>query len=224
MRSLGGGGFLLDWNLQTNLEGLWAAAGGTIFGGGCHGESHTTGRYAGRHAAAYAKTAREPVPDEKQIDAEKERAYHAVGQGRGNYGWKEINAAIVRIMTDYCGQYKNELTLNLGLRLLNELRTTELASAYASNPHELGRLLECHALIDMGELVLKSSLARQASSPILDFYRLDYPELDPPEWDILLPIRQENSQAKSRMLPKDFHLRAPYEDSLEANYRKYSGV
>jgi hypothetical protein len=41
-------------------------------------------------------------------------------------------------MQDYCGKYKSELTLNLGLRLLSELKETELASAYASNPHELG--------------------------------------------------------------------------------------
>jgi succinate dehydrogenase/fumarate reductase flavoprotein subunit len=223
-RSHGGGGFLLDWELRTNLEGLWAAAGGTIFGGGCHGESHTTGRYAGRHAAAYAKTAREPEPDRAQIEREREKAYTATGQGKGNPGWKEINAAIARIMTDYCGKYKNELTLNLGLRLLNELRTTELASAYASNPHELGRLLECHALIDVGELVLKASLERKASNTILDFYRLDYPTLDPPEWDVLLPIRQQDGRVKSRKLPKDFHLRAPYAGTLEENYRRYSGV
>ncbi len=220
----GGGSYLLDWELRTSLEGLWAAAGGTIFGGGCHGESHTTGRYAGRHAAAYAKTAREPVPGKNQVEAEKERAYCAIGQNKDNNGWKEINAAIARIMRDYCGKYKNETTLNLGLRLLNELRTTELASAYASNPHELGRLLECHALIDVGEMVMKASLERKASNTILDFHRLDYPEMDPPEWEVLLPIHQEDSKAKVRRLPLDFHLKAPYAGTLEENYKKYAGV
>ena len=82
VRSPGGGGFLLDWNLRTNLEGLYAAAGGTIYGGGCHGESHTTGRYAGRHAAEYARTAPEPVADKRQIEAEKERAYGATRQSK----------------------------------------------------------------------------------------------------------------------------------------------
>jgi succinate dehydrogenase/fumarate reductase flavoprotein subunit len=221
VRGLGGGGLLVDWSLRTSLEGLYAAAGGTIYGGGCHGESHTTGRYAGRHAADYAKSAPEPVPDDKQIKAEKERAYSATQQSQGGNGWKEINVAIARIMRDYCGQYKNETTLNLGLRLLKELRETELASAYASNPHELGRLLECQALIDVGELVMQASLARQASNSILDFHRLDYPEIDPPDWNKLLPIRQENDVVKVRELPLDFHLRAPYAYDYEENFKKY---
>jgi succinate dehydrogenase/fumarate reductase flavoprotein subunit len=224
VRGLGGGGFLVDWNLQTSLEGLYAAAGGTIYGGGCHGESHTTGRYAGRHAAEYAKNAPEPTADKKQIEAEKARAYTATKQSKGGNGWKEINVAIARIMRDYCASHKNETTLNLGLRLLKELRENELASACASNPHELGRLLECQSLIDVGELVMKASLARKASNSMLDFHRLDYPEMDPSDWNKLLPIRQENGEAKTRDLPLDFHLKAPYAADYEENYRRYSGI
>jgi succinate dehydrogenase/fumarate reductase flavoprotein subunit len=224
VRGLGGGGFLTDWDLRTNLEGLYAAAGSTIFGGGCHGESHTTGRYAGRHAAEYAKTSPEPVADRNQVEAEKEHAYTATRQSKEGNGWKEINAAIARIMRDYCGQYKNGLTLNLGLRLLNELKTTELAAAYASNPHELGRLLECQALISVGEMVIKASLERKASNSILDFHRLDYPEMNPPEWNKLLPIRQENNKVKVRELPFDFHLRSPNAPTYEENYKLHCGI
>ncbi len=224
IRSLGGGGFLVNWNLRTSLEGLYIGAGGNLFGGGCHGESHTTGRYAGRHAAEYAKTAPEPVADRNQIEAEKARAYSATRQSKEGNGWKEINAAIARIMRDYCGRHKNEQTLNLGLRLLNELKTTELASAYASNPHELGRLLECHALISVGEIVMKASLERKASNSILDFHRLDYPEMDPPEWNKLLPTKQVDGKVEVRELPLDFHLKPPYASSYEENYQRHSGV
>ena len=219
VRGLGGGGLLVDWDLRTNLEGLYAAAGSNIYGGGCHGESHTTGRYAGGKAAGYAKTAPEPVIDRKQVEAEKKRAYHAVRQSGSGIGWKEINAAIARIMRDYCGQHKNETTLNLGLRLLNELRETELADAYASNPHELGRLLECYALINVGELVMKASLERRASSSIIDFHRLDYPEMDPLEWNKLLPVRQEGGKVQVRELPLDFHVQPPNAPTLEENYQ-----
>jgi succinate dehydrogenase/fumarate reductase flavoprotein subunit len=222
MRAMGGGAFLTDWDLRTNLEGLYVGAGGNLYGGGCHGESHTTGRYAGKHAAAYAKTAPEPEIDKTQIDAQRDIAYSATRQSREGNGWKEINGAIARIMRDYCGRYKNEATLNLGLRLLNELKTTELASAYASNPHELGRLLECHSLISVGELVFKASLARKASLSGMDFIRLDYPAMDPPEWNKLLPIRQENGKAVTRDLPLDFFLKAPYASSYEDNYQKHT--
>src|SRR4030042_225666 len=84
-------------------------------------------------------------------------------------------------------------------------------------------LVECHSLIDVGELVLKASLSRKASNSILDFHRLDYPEMDPPGWNRLLPIRQENNEVKVRGLPLDFHLKEPYASDYEDNYRRYSG-
>lgn len=221
LRSLAGGGFLVDWDLKTSLEGLYAAGGSPVFGSGCHGESHTTGRYTGRKAAAYAKAAAEPAVDPKQVQAQKVRAYRPVKQGRNGVGWKELNCAIARVMQDYCGKYKNEITLNSGLRLLNELKENEAAGAYASNPHELGRTLECFSLITLGELVMQASLRRKCSSLYLDFYRLDYPQMDPPEWEKLLPIRQEDDEVKARELPLDFHLLPPYAPSYEENYERH---
>jgi succinate dehydrogenase/fumarate reductase flavoprotein subunit len=222
MRSMGGGSFLTDWDLRSNLEGLYIGAGGNLFGGGCHGESHTTGRYAGKHAAAYAKTAPEPIADKNQVDKEREAAYHGTRQSKEGNGWKEINGAIARVMRDYCGRYKNETTLNLGLRLLNELKTTEFDSAYASNPHELGRLLECKSLITVGEIVFNASLARKACFTGMDFIRLDYPQVDPPEWNKLLPIHQENGKPVTRQVPLDFYLSSPNAGSLEENYKKHA--
>jgi succinate dehydrogenase/fumarate reductase flavoprotein subunit len=219
-----GGSYLVDWNLKTSLEGLYAASSSTAYGGGCHGESHTTGRYAGRKAAEYSRTAPEPVADRSQIEAEKDRVYRSLHQDKDGIGWKEINAAVARVMQDYCGQYKNELTLNMGLRLLQELKKTELEAAYASNPHELGRLLECTALIDVGEAIMKASLARKASNSILDFHRLDHAEMDPPEWNKLLPIRQVDGKAKTRELPLDYFLRPPFAGTYEENYAAHAGL
>jgi succinate dehydrogenase/fumarate reductase flavoprotein subunit len=214
----------VDWDLRTSLEGLYAAGGAPLFGGGCHGESHTTGRYAGRKAAAYAKTASAPVAEGHQIEAEKTRAYAPLKQDRDGIGWKEINYAIARIMQDYCGQYKNELTLKGGLRLFRELREMELAEAYASNPHELGRLLECSSLISVGEMVMQASLARKASSLYLDFHRLDYPDMDPPEWQKLLPIKQVEDQIEVRDLSFNHHLESPNASTYEENYQNHCGL
>ena len=160
----------------------------------------------------------------RQVEAEKSRAYDALKQDKGGNGWKEINAAIARIMRDYCGQYKTEQTLKLGLRLLNELKTTELASAYASNPHELGRLLECHAIISVGELAMKSSLERKASNSILDFHRLDYPEMDPPECNKFITLKLEKNMPKTGELPFRYWLQAPYASSYEENYQEHCSL
>ncbi|MCX8033636.1 MAG: FAD-binding protein [Thermoleophilia bacterium] len=214
----GSGKFWVDWDLRTSLEGLYAASSATAYGGGCHGESHTTGRYAGRKAAQYAKSASLGEIASDQVEGERARVYAAVKRGSKGLGWKEVNAAIARVMQDYCGEYKNEQTLREGLWLLNELRNTELAEAGASNPHELVRLLECSSLIDFGEAMMQASLARKASSRILDFHRLDYPELDPPEWKKLLTVRQEEGEVVVREVPQDYFLREPYADSLQENY------
>jgi succinate dehydrogenase/fumarate reductase flavoprotein subunit len=208
--------------LGTSLEGLYAASGVSIFGSGSHGESHTTGRYTGRKAAAYAKTAARLVVDRRQIEAEKARTYQPIRNSKNGVGWKELNYAIARVMQDYCGKYKNDLTLHHGLRLLNELRENEAATAYASNPHELGRMLECFSLMTLGEMIMQASLARKCSSLYLDFYRMDYPEMDPPEWQKLLPIRQEENKVKVRELPLDFHLKSPYASSYEENYKLHA--
>jgi succinate dehydrogenase/fumarate reductase flavoprotein subunit len=222
LRSLAGGGFLVDWDLGTSLEGLYAAGGPTIFGGGCHGEAHTTGRYAGRKAAGCARTMAEPVIDRRQVEVEKARVYAPVKQNKNGVGWKELNYAIARVMQDYCGKYKNEITLNSGLRLLKELKENEAATAYASNPHELGRTLECFSLITVGEMVMHASLARKCSSLYLDFYRLDYPEMDRSEWRKLLPIRQEDGEVKVRELPVEYHLQSPFASSYEENYELHA--
>jgi len=222
LRSLGGGGLLVNWELRTSLEGLYAAGGAPIFGSGCHGESHTTGRYAGRQAAVFSRGIPDAQIDQRQVEAEKARVYEPVRNNKAGIGWKELNYAIARVMQDYCGSYKNELTLSLGLRLLNQLKENEAASAYAANPHELGRMLECFSVMSVGELVLNASLARKCSNSIMDFRRLDYPQVDPPEWEKLLPVKLEDDKVKVRDLALDYHLREPYASDFEENYKVHS--
>ena len=137
------------------------------------------------------------------------------------FHWKEVEIGVQNLMDFYCGDIRSEAMLRRGLERLEDAK---VAPMKAENPHELGRLMECHSLISLGELVIKSSLSRKASNSILDFYRLDYPEMDPPEWDKLLPIRQVEGRAEVRELPLDFHLREPYAPDYEENYRKHAAL
>jgi succinate dehydrogenase/fumarate reductase flavoprotein subunit len=217
-RQWGGGGLVVDWDLRTNLEGLYAA-GGAIFGAGAHSSAAASGRYVGRKAASYAMTAPEPKMDPGQVEREKARVYAPLEQSRRSIGWKELNAGICRIMQDYCGQYKTEETLQVGLRLLQELGESEAATVYAANPHELARAVECQSIITVGEAVIHASLARKASSALLNFVRLDYPSVDPPEWQKLLPIKLVDGKVTVGELPLDYHLRPPYAPTYEENYK-----
>jgi len=215
----GSAGVVFDWDLKTNLEGLYAA-GNQLAGGGNHAGASTTGRYAGRKAAAYVKTAVEPVIDRKQVEEEKARVYDPVNRESG-IGWKELQAGICRIMQDYCGEYKGEETLKMGLKWLNSIRESEASRAYARNPHELQRTLECMVRITVGEMIMHASLARKASSSALDFKRIDYPEMDPPEWDKFVTIRREDGEVKVGELTFNYWLLPPNAPTYEENYDRH---
>jgi succinate dehydrogenase/fumarate reductase flavoprotein subunit len=215
-----GGGYMVDWDLRTSLVGLYAA-GNCIFGSGDHYSAAVSGRYTGRKAAAYAGTISPPAVSRSQIEAEKARVYAPLKQDKGGMGWKELNAGITRIMQDYCGQFKHEDILALGLGLLKDLRESEASKAYASTPHELGRLLECFSIITCGEIVMNACRARKASIAMLAFQRLDYPEIDPPDWHKYVPIRLENNEVKVRELPLDYYLQSPNAPTLEENYEQH---
>lgn len=221
--STAGGGYLVDWDLRTSLDGLYAA-GGSMFGSGAHASAAVSGRYTGRKAAAYAKSMDMRAIDRKQVEAEKSRVYLPLKQKRNGIGWKELNAGVARVMQDNCGQYKNAETLRRGLDLLKEIRESEAAGAWAATPHELGRLLECHSIITCGEVVMSASLARKASSAVLAFKRFDYPDIDPPEWRKLIAVRLMHGEATVRDVPLDYYLKPPYAPSFEENYRQHCGL
>jgi succinate dehydrogenase/fumarate reductase flavoprotein subunit len=71
-------------------------------------------------------------------------------------------------------------------------------------------------------LVMHASLARKASSTFLSFQRLDYPDVDPPEWHKFIPIRLEDNEVRVRDLPLDYYLKPPYASSFEENYKMHS--
>jgi succinate dehydrogenase/fumarate reductase flavoprotein subunit len=219
-RGMAGGGPVFDWDLKTNLEGLYAA-GSTLACGANHSGSATTGRYAGRKASKFSSDKNEAKIDRGQVDREKERVYAPVTRNDG-IGWKEFYAGTTRVMQDYCGEYRNEATLNTGLGWLKTLQESEATQLCARNPHELGRTIECFTRLTLGEVIMKASLARKASSKRLGLNRLDYPTMDPPEWNKYLTIKQENGSIKTGELPLNYWLLPPNSPTLEENYSKHS--
>ena len=211
-----GGGPIVDWNLKTTLDGLYAA-GGQIFASGDHAYAAATGRYAGRKAAEFARSTDEMGADRRQIDAEKLRVYAPAYRNTG-MDWKELNAGICKILQDYCGELKNEELLTIGLKWLDELESGEAATARARNPHELYRVLEVYNIITVGRMMLEASRARKASSSHLDFTRTDYPEVDPPEWKKWVTIKLDGGDVKVGELALDYY------GDMEKNYQDHCGL
>jgi len=196
------GGLLVDWDLKTSLDGLYAA-GDTLFGTEGYSHAACTGRYAGRQAAEYVQNAAEPVIDRKQVEREKTRVYQPTKVASG-IEWKELNTGIAQVMQTYCGGVKSEGLLQIGLMSLNEIKDNESAAVYASDPHKLGRTLDVLDVLTINEIIINACRARKASSEILHFQRSDYPKNDLSEWHKWLTIREDNGEVKTDLLPIDF--------------------
>jgi succinate dehydrogenase/fumarate reductase flavoprotein subunit len=208
------GGIVNDWELRTNLEGLYAA-GDQLFASNCHGHAAATGHYAGRHAADYAKKASEPRIDKHQVYEERSRVYSLLKRDKG-IGWKALNMRIARLMQHYCGEIKSKELLKAGLSLLKKIQKEEAPELIAHNPHEMVRSLEVLNILTNAEIILQACLARKASSKHLHFHRSDYPEDDPPEWHKFVTIKQEKNEVVSGEKPLDYY------GSLKDNYESYN--
>jgi succinate dehydrogenase/fumarate reductase flavoprotein subunit len=200
----GAGGLTVDWNLKSSLDGLYVA-GGQMFAAGDHSYAASTGRYAGRKAAAYAKQTGESKITRDQVTLEKARIYAPVKRGDG-VDWKELHAGIARAMQYFCSEYKTELLLNMGLDALKEIEEVHVPRLYALDPHKLMRSIEDLNLLTHGQIVLSACLARQ----------------DPPEWNKFITVKLENNKVKTDGLPLNYwgDMKANY----EAHNKDYAGV
>jgi succinate dehydrogenase/fumarate reductase flavoprotein subunit len=215
-----GGGLLVDWNLKTTLDGLYAA-GTQMFAPEDHSYAAATGRYAGRKAAAYVRQVGEAKISREQVIREKARVYAPVKRSNG-MDWKELHAGIARAMQYYCSEFKTESLLNMGLGTLRKIEDESVPLLFALDPHKLMRSLEDLSLLTYAQIIIHASLARKASSIPLNFRRIDYPTLDPPEWRKYLTIKLENGKVKTGELPLAFwgNMKKQY----EACNKDYTGV
>jgi succinate dehydrogenase/fumarate reductase flavoprotein subunit len=212
-RRLRYGALTHDWDLRTNLEGLYAA-GQQLFGG--IGASHacSTGRWAGSQAADYATRAPEPVLHRDQIEKEKRRIYDLVERGTG-INWKELACGVAKVMQTYCGDTKTEDLMRIGLQYLGEIKEAEASTLFARNPHELMRALEVLDILTCCEIIIHASRARKASNRWLMFERLDYPDEDPEAWRKWVTVKLVHDEVRVGELPLD------YGGSLEENYEAH---
>ncbi len=215
-----GGGLLVDWDLKTTLEGLYAA-GTQMFAPEDHSYAAATGRYAGRKAAAYVQQVGEPKISREQVALEKARVYAPIKRTSG-MDWKELHAGIARAMQYYCSEFKTESLLNMGLGTLRRIEEEAVPLLLALDPHKLMRSLEDLSLLTYAQIIVHASLARKASSIPLNFRRIDYPTLDPPEWNKYITLKLENGKVEIGELPLAFwgNMKGQY----EARNKDYTGV
>ena len=212
-----------DWHLKTTLDGLYAA--GLMVANNYASGAHATGRYAARNMIQYINSLSEDHPlDRLQIETEKKRVYASVRRTDG-IGWKEFKNGCCRVMQDHCTEYKTDKLLRQGIQWFESIRESEMPMLRARNPHELGKVLECYAQLECSEMTLYASLARKAGTKVFDFKRTDYPEFDPPEYDVFITVScDENGNYITDKIPLDYYLQAPWESDFKSNYEKYASL
>lgn len=210
------GGFVNDWSLKTNLEGLYAA-GDSLFASNCYGHAAATGSYAGRHAADYAAVSEFAEVSREQIEREKERIYAPLNNNPlKSISWKELNMGISKTMQNYCGGEKVDDLLEIGLQRLKEYEANVIPDTYAANPHDLVRLLEVFDILTVSQIIVTSCLQRKSSSRVLCFERMDYPEMDPERDRRFITVKQTEQGIAVGSMPLDYY------GNLKENYEKYN--
>ena len=208
------GGVMHDWDLQTNIDGLYVA-GDETFASDCAGAACSTGYYAGRKAAESA-SAIDSIPHMERSDAEAEKkrllAPLYVKEEDG-ISWKELNMAVSKAMQNYCGGVRCEALLMEGLDLLGRFEQEMVPRLYGANPHDLMRIHEVMDILTVSQIVLHASLARKCSSEPLFFRRSDYPEMDPPQMRHHILLCNQDGEIKTRELSLDYFgdLKTEYE-------------
>lgn len=208
------GGFMNDWNLMTNIAGLFVA-GDALFAADCFGHAAATGSYAGRKAAAYAEQQTECAPSASQVEAEQARVYAPLqGDPENGVSWKELNEAVAKAMQNYCGAVKRDELLYSGQELLRRYEKEVVPMTYAANPHELTRLLEVFDILTVAQLILEACLTRRQSCEKLQFFRDD--EDGQPMAPFLCIHKAADGRVVHREVPLD------YAGNLKENYEKYN--
>ena len=84
------------------------------------------------------------------------------------------------------------------------------------------RTLEDVSLLEYAKIIVNASLARKASSRSFNFERIDYPEVDPPEWAKFITVKLEDNKVKTGELPLDYY--GDIKENYEAHNKDYTGV
>lgn len=208
------GGVITDWNLMTNIEGVFAS-GDQLFAMDCGGAASATGYYAGRKASTFAHEHSLLPYEDKDASDEKNRLLAPLGSD-GRMSWKELNAAISKCMQNYCGELKCEELLDEGLDLLRTYKREIVPQLHCENPHDLMRTHEVLDILEVSEMILEACKMRKSSSGPLCFSRSDYPELDPEDDRAFITIKKVDGKAVKGVVPHDYY------GDVEEMYEKYN--
>ncbi len=165
-------GINADSDFKTNIKGIYAI-GDCVSGQHDVANAAVSGFMVGDTVGEYIKKAADPVPDQAQIEQQKEIALRPLTVKDGTEPM-ELESSLRYLCTRYIGVNKAEGKLREGQNRLNSLKREFLPKIMASNPHYLMRGLEARNLVDVASVHIQASLERKETWAM--HIRLDYPQ------------------------------------------------
>lgn len=213
------GGVKIASDCSTKLSGLYACGeavagvhGANRLGGNALTEALVFGAIAGREAAAYARTVREPEAD--YDSAVREAAERVRGVRRGTVSAAELRGRLKSLMWRKCGVVRSREGLEELAGELAELRRS-YENVRATSPKQVLEALELGSMVELAEAVVAAALAREESRGA--HYREDYPEARDDVWLKRLVLRLEGGRLKLEAEPVELKYLKPERTGARAS-------
>ncbi|MBM2832421.1 MAG: Succinate dehydrogenase flavoprotein subunit, partial [Dehalococcoidia bacterium] len=191
------GGLKVNRCYETSLSGLFAC-GDAMSRAGPSGQNAlagaaTSGARAGKHAAEYAREAREPKVESGQIQAFRDYVFQPL-QRRDGIEPDTVLLSLQETLMPYdVLLLRHQSRMIQALRRVEELWNEQVPRLCAYDFHYLRMALETRNMVLTAMFLLKSALAREESREML---REDYPDRDNKDWVRWVTLKKEGEEAK----------------------------
>jgi succinate dehydrogenase / fumarate reductase flavoprotein subunit len=185
------GGVRTNQWTETSIAGLYSAGecacvsvhGANRLGGNSLLETIVFGRRAGIRAGEYARTVTQQAVTTDQLAIEQARLQRLLKQGGAIRAW-QIREELGQLMSLNLGLVRTHESMSTALSALTAL-THRAASVMVQDKGrvfntDLVQAFELQSLLDVGETIIASALARQESRGA--HYRSDFPKRDDAQW------------------------------------------
>jgi succinate dehydrogenase/fumarate reductase flavoprotein subunit len=185
-------GVVVDKNMQTSLNGLYAVgdvAGGTGIRLGAM-MCCVYGYRIGKITAEHAKNRETGEVKQEQIETLANTVLEPLGV-RGGYNPLDVEKLVQHIVTTYSGIFRTGAKLSWGLNELDRVKKEMLPKLSAETPHDLMRAYEARCITTIAEMHMRAAFFRTESRMAPAHYRVDYPEQDDDNWKSIMVVIQK---------------------------------
>jgi succinate dehydrogenase/fumarate reductase flavoprotein subunit len=173
-------GVWVNEHAETTVPGLYAAGDLACVPHNYMLGAFVYGKLAGEAAAARCAATPLAELDEAQVEQERARVWAPLNRPDG-LPPSQVEYKLRRMVNDYLQPPKVTRKMEIGLTRFEAIRA-DLDRISATNPHELMRAMEVHAIRDCAEMAARASLYRTESRWGLYHNRVDHPERNDADW------------------------------------------